>query len=224
MSTFEKLSKVDVNQFKETKGRFAYLSWADAVSEMLKVAPDATWEVVKDVNGYPFTQTPCGTFVEVRLTIDGITRSQVHPVLNHSNKPIPTPNAFEINTSIQRCLAKVIALHGLGLYIYRGEDLPPAPKAEIDNTKLPNEKHVQAAYVSWKAIIDADVDVMDYQKLQEEYAKLSNDELMAVANLFGSDKPEGSKKGYKAIVKELKSMTAADLQNPSDYQETGENP
>ena len=53
--------------------------------------------------------------------------TQVHPVLNHQNKPIPTPNAFEINTSIQRCLAKAIALHGLGIHLFAGEDLPPSP-------------------------------------------------------------------------------------------------
>ena len=53
--------------------------------------------------------------------------TQVHPVLDHQNKAITAPNAFQINTSIQRCLAKAIALHGLGIHIYAGEDLPPSP-------------------------------------------------------------------------------------------------
>ena len=53
--------------------------------------------------------------------------------MGHRNQPIKQPNAFEINTSIQRCLAKAIALHGLGLYIYAGEDLPVAPKPLDDN-------------------------------------------------------------------------------------------
>ncbi len=56
--------------------------------------------------------------------MDGIALSQIHPVLDHRNQTLEQPNAFQINTSIQRCLAKAIALHGLGLYIFRGEDLP----------------------------------------------------------------------------------------------------
>lgn len=212
-NAFEKLSKVDVSSFTEKKGKFSYLSWADAVNELLKVCPDATWEVVKDQNGYPYIATPTGYYVEVALTINGITRSQVHPVLDHRNLPVQSPNAFQINTSIQRCLTKVIGLHGMGLYIYRGEDLPEDHKPTIDVIPI-NQKRVQAAYESWKGIIDADVEEMDYQTLQAEYALLTNDERIAVASLFGTDKPEGSNKGYKAIVKELIKMKPADLDNP----------
>jgi hypothetical protein len=108
----------------EQKGQFNYLSWAYAVEELRKLKPDATWRVVKDENGYPYTSTPAGHFVEVEVTVDDISLSQIHPVLDHRNQTIEQPNAFQINTSIQRCLAKAIALHGLGLYIFRGEDLP----------------------------------------------------------------------------------------------------
>ena len=52
--------------------------------------------------------------------------TQVHPVLDHQNKAVTAPNAFQINTSIQRCLTKAIALHGLGIHLYAGEDLPPS--------------------------------------------------------------------------------------------------
>ena len=122
MNTFEKLSKLNVSDHVEKKGRFSYLSWTWAVSELRKAAPDATWEVIK-YDGMPFCKTECGYFVEVAVTVDGITLSQIHPVLDNNNKTIPVPNAFQINTSIQRCLVKAIALHGLGLYIYSGEDL-----------------------------------------------------------------------------------------------------
>ena len=216
MSVFETLSAIDVGQFTEKKGNFTYLSWADAVNVLLKHYPDATWRVLTNPDGYPYTPCPAGAFVTVELTIDGIPRTQVHPVLDFRNKAISEPNAFDVNTAIQRCLAKAISLHGLGLYIYRGEDLPDyAPKDKIDTKPVDMEK-VQDAFESWKAIIDADVDVMDYQKLQDEYARLSNDERRGVANMFGSMKPEGSKKGYKAIVKELLAMSPADLDNPDD--------
>ena len=79
-------------------------------------------------------KTECGYFVEVAVTVKGITLSQIHPVLDNRNKPLEKPNAFDINTSIQRCLVKAIALHGLGLYIYAGEDLP------TDNTPITSKQ------------------------------------------------------------------------------------
>ena len=135
-NTFAELNKVDVSKWVEKKGKFNYLSWAYAVRELKKVCPNATWGVVRAEDGSPFMQTPCGYFVEVWVEVEGCELSQVHPVLDNKNQPIDTPNAFNINTSIARALTKAIALHGLGLYIFAGEDLPEpdmlTPK-EIDN-------------------------------------------------------------------------------------------
>ena len=119
-----KLFKTDVSKYTEKKGKFTYLSWCFAVQELKRACPTARWGVTKAENGEPFHKTECGYFVEVWVDVDGVNLSQVHPVLNHRNEPIEKPNAFEINTSLQRALAKTIALHGLGLYIYAGEDLP----------------------------------------------------------------------------------------------------
>ena len=123
MSVFQKLKDVDISKLAEQKGKFDYLSWAHAVREMLKVFPEATWEV-HEYDGMPYMQTTTGYYVKVSVTIDGISRTQIHPVLDNKNQTIDTPNAFQINTSIQRCLAKAIALHGLGLVLFAGEDLP----------------------------------------------------------------------------------------------------
>jgi hypothetical protein len=120
---FTELSKIDVSEHVEKKGKFSYLSWAWAVDQLRKKHPEATWEVIR-FNGMPFMNTDCGYFVEVAVTVNGVTLSQIHPVLDNFNKPIAKPTSFQINTSIQRCLVKAIALHGLGLYIYAGEDLP----------------------------------------------------------------------------------------------------
>ena len=133
---FAELNKVDVSKYVEKKGKFNYLSWAYAVRELKKVCPDASWGVVKAEDGSPFMQTACGYFVEVWVEVEGCRLSQVHPVLDNRNQPIESPNAFHINTSIQRCLAKAIALHGLGLYVFAGEDLPEPDMlkpSEIDN-------------------------------------------------------------------------------------------
>ena len=132
---FEVLRKHNVSEYMEQKGQFNYLSWAYAVEELRKLKPDATWRVIKDENGYPYTSTPAGHFVEVEVTVDVISLSEIPPVLDHRNQWIEQPNAFQINTSIQRCLAKAIALHGLGLYIFRGEDLPesePLSKGQLE--------------------------------------------------------------------------------------------
>lgn len=126
---FDELYRVDVSGHIEKKNGFSYVSWPFAVAELRKRHPSATWEVIR-FDGKPFLQTECGYFVEVAVTIDGVTLSQIHPVLDHRNKPIQTPDAFHINTSIQRALVKAIALHGLGLCVYAGEDLPPDVKAE----------------------------------------------------------------------------------------------
>ena len=123
-STFMKLFKTDVSKYTEKKGKYNYLSWAHAVQELKKVCPTARWGVTKAEDGSPFFQTACGYFVEVWVDVDGVSLSQVHPVLDNRNQPIENPNAFHINTSLQRALAKCIALHGLGLYIFAGEDLP----------------------------------------------------------------------------------------------------
>jgi hypothetical protein len=90
--------------------------------------------------GLPYQKTDVGFFVEVAVTVQGVTLSQVHPVLDSKNRPIEAPTSFDVNTSIMRCLVKAIALHGLGLYIYAGEDLPDADKAPVRESMEKKEK------------------------------------------------------------------------------------
>jgi hypothetical protein len=120
---FAQLNAINVSEHIEKKGGFAYLSWPFAVAQLRMAEPTATWAVCR-FDGLPYLITDTGVFVEVAVTVQGITLSQIHPVLDGRNRPILAPTAFEINSSIQRCLVKAIALHGLGLYIYAGEDLP----------------------------------------------------------------------------------------------------
>ena len=128
LNYFAELNKVNCSEHVEKKNGFSYLSWPFAIAELRKRHPSATWEVCR-FDGKPFLQTDLGYFVEVAVTVEGVRLSQIHPVLDHRNKAIPNPDPFQINTSIQRCLVKAIALHGLGLFIYAGEDLP-----ESDNS------------------------------------------------------------------------------------------
>lgn len=125
---FVRLNAVNVSEHIDKKGNFSYLSWPYAVAQLRQADPTATWEV-KRFEGLPYQKTEAGYFVEVAVAVQGVTLSQIHPVLDSKNQPIEVPNAFDINTSIQRCLVKAIALHGLGLYVYAGEDLPDCDKA-----------------------------------------------------------------------------------------------
>ena len=120
---FARLNAINVSEHLEKKGGFAYLSWPFAVAQLRLADASAVWEV-RRFNGLPYLPTEAGVFVKVAVTVQSITLSQIHPVLDGRNRPILAPTSFDINTSIQRCLVKAIALHGLGLYIYAGEDLP----------------------------------------------------------------------------------------------------
>jgi len=133
---FARLSAINVSEHIEKKGGFSYLSWPFAVSQLRVADPAACWEV-RRFDGLPYLASEIGVFVEVAVTVQGVTLSQIHPVLDSRNKPLLAPTAFDINTSIQRCLVKAIALHGLGLYIYAGEDLPQIGTEAAANDPAP---------------------------------------------------------------------------------------
>ena len=124
------LLKINVNDHLEKKGNLSYLSWAWAWAEVLKIDPAASW-VAHEWNDRPAMFLPDGSaMVKVSVTVKGDTKLCVLPVMDNRNRAIQNPDAFAVNTAIMRCLAKAIAMHGLGLYIYAGEDLPEAEKKE----------------------------------------------------------------------------------------------
>lgn len=137
---FAQLNAVDVSKDLAKKGHYSYLSWSDAVKHLREFDPTAIWEV-KRFNGLPYLQTELGFFVEVAVTVQGVTLSQIHPVLNARNQPILAPSCFDVNSSIQRCLVKAIALHGLGLSVYTGEDVPDA--SEVTGLNEEQQTHIK---------------------------------------------------------------------------------
>jgi len=140
------LLKLNVNEHTEKKNGLTYLSWAWAWAEALKADPAATFEV-KTFNRDQYTEMPYmdinGTgMVWVTVTMFNKPMTCFLPVMNHRNQPIQNPDAFQVNTAIMRCMTKALALHGLGLYIYSGDDLPeedakaaPTPVAEAPKPK-----------------------------------------------------------------------------------------
>lgn len=123
------LLKINVNDKTEKKNGLTYLSWAYAWTEVLKVDPAANFEVKLFPDGTGIGMTPVMSIgdtamVWVTCTVFGKAMTCQLPVLDFRNKPISYPDAMAVNTAIMRCLAKSVALHGLGLYIYSGEDTP----------------------------------------------------------------------------------------------------
>jgi hypothetical protein len=131
------LLKINVNDHTESKNGLTYLSWAWAWSQVLTIDPDAEWEATEykaaDGTDWPCMFLPDGSaMVKVSVTIKGKTKRALLPVMDHRNKAIKQPDAFAVNTAVQRCLVKAISMHGLGLYIYAGEDLPPMDTEALD--------------------------------------------------------------------------------------------
>ena len=132
MSTFKKLQAIDCSKHVEKKGKFTYLSWAWAWATLKTHYPESSFQK------HTFTNSDNGrtkpymsdheqfAYVMVTVTVEGQEATEIMPVLNNQNKSIQNPNSFDVNTALQRCLVKAIAFHGLGLYIYAGEDLPPS--------------------------------------------------------------------------------------------------
>lgn len=139
---FERLSAINVNGKTEKKGNgrnggFTYLSWAFAVDELMKADPQANWEI-HEPKFY-------GQQVMVSCTVTAFGKPIYMwlPVMNHANAPINNPSVTDINKAQMRCLVKAIACHGLGLYIYAGEDLPSdepqqAQQPTLDDNRFNN--------------------------------------------------------------------------------------
>ncbi len=123
-----KLLSTNVNNHTEKKNNLTYLSWAWAWAEALKADEDAVYKVemfgdkcYMDINGTAMV------FVTVTMFRKSVTCQL--PVMDFRNKAILNPDAFAVNTAIMRCMTKALSLHGLGLYIYAGEDLPEGDSA-----------------------------------------------------------------------------------------------
>ena len=128
--SIDALLKTNVNGHVEKKNGLSYLSWALAWAEALKADPKATFKV--EMFGDKCYMEINGTaMVWVTVTMFDKPMTCQLPVMDFRNKAIPNPDAFAVNTAIMRCMTKALSLHGLGLYIYAGEDVPEEPKKII---------------------------------------------------------------------------------------------
>lgn len=150
---FNQLNSINVNDRTENKNGLTYLSWAWAWAEFKKVCPNASYEVVK-FDGKPYVYDEhLGYMVYTNVTVDGLTHEMWLPVMDGANKAmraeaytytdrygkektVQAATMFDINKTIMRCLTKNLAMFGLGLYIYAGEDLPEEENKPISDKEV----------------------------------------------------------------------------------------
>ena len=162
---FNVLNAINVNDHTEKKNGLTYLSWAWAWGEVKKRFPDAFYTIYENADGWFYHTDGATCWVKTGVTINGLELVEYLPVMDFKNKSIPVGNvtSFDVNKAIQRSLTKAIARHGLGLYIYAGEDLPEddpdtkpkAKKSAEPTTEEPTDR-IKAAKTWTAQGIDTD--------------------------------------------------------------------
>jgi hypothetical protein len=213
---YTELRKINVNDYIERKNGLAYLSWSWAVDQLLQLDESASWEYAEP--------RLFGETMMVFCTVHafGKSRTAQLPVMDFRNKAIHNPDAFSVNTAMQRCLAKAISLHGLGMYIYAGEDLPMVEMKESEpkedkqeitkakeikapkNSITPTAGAIEAFNTDEKELLNRIaeevtelVQLEELRLAHERCEMLENDEKVALWSLLDS-KTRSALKKYKA--------------------------
>lgn len=189
-SVFKILFEKNVNEYTEQREGLTYLTWSKAWAEVMKVYPDATYVIEKFENNLPYVYDEnTGYMVFTKVTIGGITHEMWLPVMDGKNKAmlscpykyttkygektVEKATMFDINKTIMRCLVKNLAMFGLGLYIYSGEDLPEVEPEKISKEEAMSLEKVIEDFVAKKG---GDLDKIKKDMLTE-YKVESFDEM-----------------------------------------------
>lgn len=181
VNVFEKLYAIDVGDHTDKKNNLTYLSWAWAWAEFKKQYPDATYEIWRDDQGRPYISDPdLGYMVFTSVTVGDLTHSMWLPVMDNKNnamknveysykkygtheETVQPATMFNVNTAIMRCLTKNLAMFGLGLYIYAGEDIPnddSEAKPEQTDVKTSEPSNSKGSTIQKKSERDILVDTI----------------------------------------------------------------
>lgn len=176
---FTELFEINVSDKIEQKNGLSYVSWAYAWGELKKKHPDATYTVYENADGMFYHTDGKTCWVKTGVTVNGIEHIEYLPVMDFRNKSISADNvtSFDVNKTVQRSLTKAIARHGLGLYVYAGEDLPEAEnEAPKEEPKKKKTKQSAEERAKLETINDGGVDYLE--NLIKEYGT-DKDALMA---------------------------------------------
>ena len=217
---FVKLAAVDVSKHIEKKQNLSYLSWPFAIDQLMRNDPSANWEF--------HTPEMYGETMMISCTVTAFGKPvKMHlPVMDHRNQAIKNPNAFEVNKNMMRCLVKAIACHGLGLFIYAGEDLPldedgntakPEPKKPAATPKAsPPPAKIEGKEGPWqlKISIEPEGEFADWASIVMDATKLGLEqcteeaEVMALfranKNIYDRMKAEPGSSAYDVLMEEFK--------------------
>lgn len=225
MSIFETLNKINVNEKTEKKNGLTYLSWAWAWGEVKKAFPDALFTIYERETQYgPVNYFTDGRtcWVKTGLTINGLEHIEELPVMDYRNNSIPLEkvNSTDVNKAIQRSLTKAAARHGLGLYIYAGEDLPECEQDKKDQEPpepagkpfIPPAEQGKADVSTSDKLPDQTPEIIFLTKAMKELRE--DREISAEENkkLFRAQKDELVKAGL-APKKDIKYYTLDELKN-----------
>ena len=179
-SVFEVLNAIDCNEHVEKKNDLSYLSWAWAWQIVKKNYPDAFYTIYENASGLFYHTDGKTCWVKTGVTINGLEHIEYLPVMDFKNKSISlnAVTSFDVNKAIQRSLTKAVARHGLGLYIYAGEDLPE----EVKMQKAEKES------------------AMEDQAVNEMMAATSNEEIKKVWNKYPQYTGDKNGRFYKATI------------------------
>lgn len=204
---FTDLFQVNVNDKVEKKNGLSYVSWPYAWAEVKKRHPDANYTVYENANGWCYHTDGKTAWVKTGVTIEGIEHIEYLPVMDFKNRSIPLDaiTSFDVNKAIQRSLTKAVARHGLGLYIYAGEDLPegedkpeprPAPKP-VEEPKYDASSAIKAFCAQAK--ISTNMFVSIYDALCEQgrtkripSTKMTEEECTALLSLVKTELEKAS--------------------------------
>lgn len=182
---FNELNKIDVSAKVEKKNGLSYLSWAWAWAELKKRYPDSNYTIYEDSAGNFYHNDGHTCWVKVGVTVNGIEHREYLPVMDYRNTSIPVDKvtSFDVNKAIQRALTKAVARHGLGLYIYAGEDLPesaetatkaPETVKPTKTSKTPSEDKEKARESYNKLIAFCKENGYDIETVAKEYKLNAN--------------------------------------------------
>ncbi len=194
--SIQKLLATNVNEHVEKKNNLTYLSWAWAWAEALKADPTATYQIALfDEHGadgrkrtVPYMNINDTAMVMVTVTIFGKPMTCQLPVMDHRNKAIPNPDAFAVNTAHMRCMTKALSLHGLGLYIYAGEDLPEEGRLPASIKHSPRSGIGEDLPIEEKEYLKTVADILTTQvaegDIKRAYERLSEENLEADQKVY----------------------------------------
>lgn len=189
-TVFENLVNIDVSEKIEKKNGLNYLSWAWAWQELLKVYPDSTYTVYENRDGWNYHTDGRTCWVKCGVTVKGVEQVEMLPVMDFRNKSIPANavTSFDVTKAIQRCVTKAIARHGLGLYIYAGEDLPESEdevKQEQKPVAKPNARTDDPELNRLKAMAQDAINrgVLQNGKLKRAFELMANNDKKGLRGL-----------------------------------------